>query len=169
MLKGFCRGVDLLNEWTAKIAAWLIMPLCLLVTFDVILRYVFNRPTVWAWDINVQFLGALAALSGGYTLLEKGHIGVDVFVVDLTPKKQVMVELITSLFFFVGVGVLLWQSGVAAWFSVRTKEVDYTFFAPPLYPLKVIIALGFFLLFLQGMAKFIRNLAFLVSGKEGAR
>lgn len=167
MLKDFCQIVGTLNEWTGRIAAWLVIPLTFLVTVEVILRYVLNRPTIWIWDVNVQLLGAMVALGGGYTLLHEGHIGVDVFVVGLPSRKQVIIQLFTFIFFFLGVGVLLWQGGMAAWASVKIMEVDYTFFAPPVYPLKVVMAVGFFLLFLQGVAKFIRDLIVLVSREEG--
>ena len=166
MIKKFCHSVDLLNEWTGRIAGWLVIPLCLLVTYDVGLRYIFNRPTVWAWDVNVQFLGAMVALGGGYTLLYNGHIGVDVLVANLPIKKKAVIELITSFFFFLGVIVLVWLSIVQARISVKTREVDFTYFAPPVYPLKVVIAVGFFLLFLQGIVKLIRDLTLVLSKGE---
>lgn len=158
MLMKFCDTVDNVVEWTGKMVGWLIFPLCFLVFYDVLLRYIFNRPTVWAWDINVQFLGAMVAIGGAYCLLHNGHVGVDVITTLLSRKKQIIVELVTSLFFFLGSGVLLWSGLQQAAISVKTREVDYTFFAPPLYPLKVLIAVGFFLLFLEGISKFIRNI-----------
>ena len=168
MVKKFCRIIDTLNEWAGIIASWLIIPLLLIVTYDVIMRYFFNRPTVWAWDINVQLLAVSVALGGGYTYLYSGHIGVDVFVEGLARRKKAIVDLITSIFFFLGIGVLVWESGRSAWSSVLTREVDYTFFAPPVYPLKVMIAVGFFLLFLQGITKFIRDILAVKSKEEKA-
>jgi TRAP-type mannitol/chloroaromatic compound transport system permease small subunit len=166
MLNKFCEIIDTLNERTGRIVAWLIIPLLLIVTYDVVMRYIFNRPTVWAWDINVQLLGASVALGGGYTLLYNGHIGVDVLVEGLSKRKRAIVEAITSVFFFLGVGVLLWQGSKAAWFSVQTREIDFTYFAPPVYPLKVVIAIGFLLVFLQGIAKLIRDIILIVSREE---
>lgn len=166
MLKHFCDRIEWVNEWVGRIMAWLILPLCLLVTYDVILRYIFNRPTVWAWDVNVQFLGAMVAIGGSYALISKGHIGVDVIVTGLSKRKQIIIELITSFFFFLGVITLIWIGVEQAWFSVKTKEVDFTFFAPPVYHLKVIIAIGFILLFLQGLVGLIRNIVALKAGEE---
>ncbi|MCX5822749.1 MAG: TRAP transporter small permease subunit [Deltaproteobacteria bacterium] len=158
MLIKFCDIIDKLNEWTGEMAAWLILPMCFIVTYDVILRYAFNSPTIWAWDINTQLLGAMVALGGAYALLHDGHVGVDVILVLLSRKKRIVVELVTSLFFFLGSGVLLWNGLEQAAISVKTMEVDYTYFAPPVYPLKVLIAVGFLLLFLEGISKFIRNI-----------
>jgi TRAP-type mannitol/chloroaromatic compound transport system permease small subunit len=158
MMKSFCRFIDSLNERVGKISGWLIFPLTILVTYDVTLRYVFNRPTVWAWDINIQLLGALVVLGGGYTLLHDGHIGVDALVIHLSPRWRALVDLITSAFFFFGIGVLLWKSASDAWSSLQIREVYSSVFAPPIYPFKVLMVVGILLLLLQGVAKFIRDL-----------
>jgi TRAP-type mannitol/chloroaromatic compound transport system permease small subunit len=167
MLMKFCDIFDNVIDWTGKMVGWLIVPLSFLVAYDVVLRYGFNSPTVWVWDINVQFLGAMVAIGGASALLHDGHVGVDVILVLLSRKKRIMVELVTSLFFFLGSGVLLWSGLQQAAISVKTREISETFFAPPLYPLKVLIAIGFLLLFLEGISKFIRNIVAYRQREEG--
>ncbi|KPK92600.1 MAG: hypothetical protein AMJ94_04700 [Deltaproteobacteria bacterium SM23_61] len=157
-MKSFCRFVDSLNERVGNISGWLIIPLTAVVTYDVILRYVFNRPTVWAWDINIQLLGALVVLGGGYALFHDAHIGVDALVMQLSPRRRAILDLITSAFFFFGVGVLLWKAASDAWFSLQIKELYSSVFMPPIYPFKILMVVGIFLLLLQGMAKFFRDL-----------
>ncbi len=158
MVKSFCRRIDSLNEWVGKTSGWLIIPLILLVVYDVTLRYVFNRPTVWAWDINVQLLGALVVLGGGYALLHDAHIGVDALVIHLSARRRAIVDLITSAFFFFGIGVLLWKAALDAWFSLEIRELYSSVFLPPIYPFKILMVIGILLLLLQGVAKFIRDL-----------
>jgi len=167
MVRGFCRTIDTLNEWIAKGTMWLFVPLAGIVTIDVILRYGLNRPLIWSWDINCQLLGVLVILSGGWTLLKEGHVRVDVFWARLSPRKRTMVDLITFLLFFFAIGILLWQSASAALVSVQTGERYSSYFAPPIYPLKIIIVVGVFLLLLQGVVKFIRDLLLLT--KRGGR
>jgi TRAP-type mannitol/chloroaromatic compound transport system permease small subunit len=155
MLIKFCDNVDKLNDWTGRIAAFLIFPLCFFVFYEVISRYVFSSPTIWAWDVNVQLLGVLVAIGGGYALLHDSHVGVDVLVVNRSRKTRIVIELITYVFFFITIGLFLIVGIEQAWVATKTKEVDATFFAPPVYPLKIIIAVGFLLLLLQGVSKFI--------------
>ena len=109
-VKSFCGFIDLLNEWAGKIFGWLIVPMIILVVYDVILRYIFNNPTIWSWDINVQLLGALVVFSGGYVLLHGAHVGVDALVIHLSSRGRAIVDLITSMFFFFSFGVLLWTA-----------------------------------------------------------
>jgi len=135
-MKSFCCFIDSLNEWVGKMASWLIIPLTAVVTYDVILRYVFNRPTIWSWDINIQLLGALVVLGGGYAFLHDSHIGVDALVIHLSARRRAIVELITSAFFFFGIGVLLWKAALDAWFSLEIREFTPAFFHPPYIPLK---------------------------------
>lgn len=61
---GFLRVVDTFNTWLGRIGGWLFLPLTVIIFLDVVLRYIFNSPTIWAWDVNVQLMGALVALGG---------------------------------------------------------------------------------------------------------
>lgn len=167
MLKIFCHRIDLLNEWVGKYSSWLVIPLTSVILLDVILRYVFNSPTIWAWDVGVQLLGAIAILGGGYAFLYGAHIGIDVLVERLSPRRRTIVEIITYLFFLFSVGILLWKTTSAAWTSALSREVFHSFFMPPIYPLKIVMAFGIFLLFLQGLAKFLRLLSTISSSKAG--
>lgn len=164
MIRGFCRTIDTLNEWVAKCVSFLFIPLAGIVAIDVTLRFVFNQPLIWSWDINSQLLCVLVILSGGWTLLKEGHVRVDVLWARLSPRKKAIVDLITFLLFFFSIGVLLWQAASAALVSVQTGERYSSYFAPPIYPLKIIIVLGVFLLLLQGIVKFIRDLLLLTKG-----
>jgi TRAP-type mannitol/chloroaromatic compound transport system permease small subunit len=53
-----------------------------------------------------------------------------------------------------------------AWESLLLGETEPTSFAPPVYPIKMMIPLGAFLILLQGLAKFIRDLTLVITGKE---
>ena len=167
MIKSFCNRVDRVNEWVGKYVSWLVIPLTVVVTYDVILRYIFDSPTIWAWDIAVQILATIAILGGGNALLVGAHIGIDVLVERLSPRKRAIIGLITYVFFFFSVGILLWKTAVGAWASALIGERSYSFAAPPVYPLKIVMAVGVALLFLQGIANFIRLLSTVSSSKTG--
>jgi len=137
-----------------------------LISFDVVMRYVLDRPTIWAWDLNIQFLAVMTVVGAGYTHLHKSHIGVDILVSSCTPRTRAIIDLITSVFFFLGVVMLLWKGAGQVLMSVRTLEISESYWAPPVWPLKILIIIGIFLLLLQGIAKFIRDLTTAISRKE---
>jgi len=164
--EAFCQRIDAINRWTGFIAGMLLIPLVILVMTEVILRYFFSSPTIWAWDINVQLAAVIAILAGGYGLLYGNHVSVDVITSHLTPRTRARVDVATSTIFFFIMITLTWVAISAAGFSVSTRELYTSLFNPPLYPLRIVVAISLFLLFIQGIAKFIRDLVIATSPKS---
>jgi TRAP-type mannitol/chloroaromatic compound transport system permease small subunit len=155
--KSWLNWIDVINEWVGRVVSFLIVAMTVITVIEVILRYVFNRPTLWAWDINTMILGAFTVLTGGYVLLKEGHVAMDVIVLKLSLRIRAIIALVTSLLFFLSITLFVWQSGIAAWESFVMREQLNSNWNPPIYPLKLLWPIGAFLLLLQGVAKFIRH------------
>ncbi len=158
ILDRFLAIVDATNTWVGKGVSLTIPLIMLIVSFEVIMRYVFRAPTIWAWDINVQLFAALVFLGGGYTLLEKGHVSIDIFYDRLSVRKKAVLDLVTAPVFFIFFIVLVWELGSMTLDSIEEREVLSTILAPPIYPLKIVVTIGTFFFLMQGVAKFIRDL-----------
>jgi len=152
-----------------RIAGWLLIPLSFLVVFDVILRYVLNMPTIWVWDVGVQIQAAIVVLGGGYALLHKGHVSVDILIGKLSTRKRAALDTIMYLFLVGSVAVLLWRLSISAQYALSIKEHWTSTWAPVVYPLKVLIVVGVGALLLQAIAGWIRSILILVRGDEVAR
>jgi TRAP-type mannitol/chloroaromatic compound transport system permease small subunit len=155
-LKRILYYVDTTNEWVGRIACYGIALMMVIATIEVTARYLFNQPTIWAWDVNRQLLIACVMLGGGYTLLHQMHVKMDVVYRLLSARKQAILDIITFPFFFSFIGVLLWQGGIMAWSSLVTREVANTFWGPPLYPIRMAVPIGAFLILIEGLAVFTR-------------
>ncbi len=59
------QTIDNMNEWVGRIASFGYVAILLIQVMEVILRYVFNSPTIWAWDINAQLFMGVSILGGG--------------------------------------------------------------------------------------------------------
>jgi len=134
--------------------------------YEVVMRYFFLRPTVWVWEMNGLLLSSYVALGGGYALLTNTHVKVDILYSKFSYRTKAIMDLFTSSFLFLFLGVLLWQTSKMSLQSVGHLELSNTLFAPPVYPFKVILAVGIFLFLLQGVSFFIRNLYIAFTGKE---
>lgn len=162
----FIRIVDKTNLWIGKAVSFLLIPLTLITAYEVVMRYLVKRPTIWSWDLNIQLFAAIIMLGGGYTLLQKGHVAVDVLVINIEPKKRAILDLITSLFFFLGIIVLILGGWEIAWMSLKAKETMPTIWAPPYYTMKLLVPVGAFLVFIQGIAEFFKKFIIVFSKKE---
>jgi TRAP-type mannitol/chloroaromatic compound transport system permease small subunit len=162
MVDRFCRGIDTLNEWVGKIFSWLIIPLTVLITAEVVLRYIFNKPTIWTLDVNIQLLATLSVMGAGYVLLHNGHIRMDMIVLNISKRKRALLEITTGLLFLFVIGIIVWKTSTSAWQSLRIRETSSSVFHPPVYPIRFVMAIGVVLLLLQGITKFIRDIRILL-------
>lgn len=157
--------VDQLNEWIGRILSLMIFIMFILVLSEVVRRYFLNAPTVWSNELTQLIFGAYIILSGGHILKFNGHVNVDIFYSRLAPKSRAVLDIITYGVFVLFCGMLLIYGGQLAWESVSTLEHSQSAWNPPLYPFKLMIPVGAFLLLLQGTAKLIRDIM-IVSGKS---
>jgi len=167
-MKGFLKAIDQINEQTGKLVSYLIIFLVAVILYEILARYLFNSPTIWAHEISQMIYGAYVILLGGYVLKRGGHVNVDILYGRFRPRTRAIIDLFTWLLFFYFCGLLLWKGGEMAWDSFIVRETEPTSFAPPVYPIKMTIPLGALLILLQGLTKFIQDLTLVISGKEEA-
>lgn len=142
-------------------SAILIFLMMVLTFSEVILRNILNKPTTWTFIINQFLLLGISALGGGYALLYDSHVRADFIYSKFNIRKKAYINIITSLLFFLFVGVMLFQTTKAALWSISIKERSPTIFPIPIYPIKMIVSLGFFIILIGGIIKFIENIIIL--------
>lgn len=151
--------IDLISEWTGKFCAFLVVLLSFIVGCEVIARYFFDRPTLWASETSAMVFGAYVVLGGAYTLSIKGHVKMDIVYQQLSFRKKAFTDIITFCFFALFCVVLVWKGWDRAWHALVNMERSGSLWNPLIFPIKMVLPIGAFLLLLQGIAKFIRDMA----------
>lgn len=150
--------IERINTWTAVVSSWSLLAMTLIVAFEVASRYVFNSPTIWAWDINVQLMLLLLMMGISEAYKRDAHVRVDVVTGLLSERHNAWLNvLMAPVFFFVTV-VLVVTCWLYFFDSYDRGEQASTLFAPPLWPIKFFMPLGSVLLLLQGLVNLIRDL-----------
>lgn len=80
-----------------KAASWLIIPLVVALAYEVVSRYIFNRPTIWAYDMTYMLAGSLFMLGTAYALHRGSHVRVDFLLGSLRPRWQAMLDIVLYL------------------------------------------------------------------------
>lgn len=159
--------IDTLSVFMGKLFSYLILPIMLLEAVEVVLRYVFNSPTDWSWELATHLSGAMFIMGAGWVLKDDKHVRTDIIYAKLSKKGQALIDLFFfTLIFFSFCGVLTFKSWTKAIYSANIFERTFSMWGPPLFPLKLIIATGFTILLLQGFAKWSRDLHFIITGRE---
>lgn len=153
--------IDAVSAWSGRTIRWLGLLLSAAVIYEVVARYAFNRPTIWAFDVAMMLTSTLCLLPAAYLLKENAHIRVDVLLLMFPVRVQQAIECIFYLvFFFPFTLVMVWYGGRATRFAWMASEISNTSqWGEPIAWWKGVIPLAFFLLFLQGIAGFARLLA----------
>ncbi len=137
-----------------------------IVSYEVSMRYLFHRPTLWASEAMIFCCGFVYVLGAAWTLLENRHVKIDIVWEKLSPRGRRLLNVITFIFFLLYMVLMLREGSRFALDSFELRETSGSPWDPPVYPLKVAFVVGIVMLILQGTSKFIRDLYFVIKGKE---
>jgi TRAP-type mannitol/chloroaromatic compound transport system permease small subunit len=151
------RVIDAINEGIGRIVVILAAVFAVIIIYDVVLRYAFNAPTRWAFDLSKQLYGFYFVLLGGYALKHQAHVRVDLLLERMPAGVQRVVELLGyAVFFFPFTWIFLTRSYEFAARSWAQGETTYGAVALPVYPLKAALCLAAGLLLIQGVAEVLK-------------
>jgi TRAP-type mannitol/chloroaromatic compound transport system permease small subunit len=165
--KKIVASLEKISELSGKFISWLNFILILSLVYEVVCRFVFNRPTFWSYDISYMIGGTAFAIGAAWALKNQTHVRVDIFYTRLSIKNRALVDIICSLLLFFPLVFMTMHVAIkAAAFSWAMGERTISgYWNPPLYPLKTVIPITYALLLIQGLAEFIRNI-FRLKGAE---
>lgn len=165
-MKLFLKVVDGLNARVGKMTAFIMLPTLFCICFEIVSRYVFIMPTVWASELMIYFCAILYILGAAWTLQVGRHVKIDMVWGKVSQRGRRILDIFTFPFFALYMVLLIWVGFEFAKESIALRETSGTPWDPPIYPIKTIFVVGAVMLFLQGLAKLIRDIHFLVTGKE---
>ena len=166
VLRRLVNGIDVLSKGTGRVVSYFVPIMMLILLYEVVLRYVFNNPTNFAHELTLYMFGSYFMLLGGYALYSRAHIAMDLLYGRWSPRTKAIVDLFTYLLFFFFLGTLFWVAGEWALKSAMRLDISRTAWHPPIWPFKMMLPVGVFLILLAGVAKFIRDLNMAIRGKE---
>jgi len=154
------HAIDRIALWSGWVVSWLIVPMVLALVYEVVARYLFNAPTVWAYDVTFITYGTFFMLGSAYCLQRGGHIRTDSYYGQWSPRRQGMVDTICYLlFFFPPLIIFLWVTWDYFWVSFLRDERSVTSpWLPRIWPLKGAMPLACVLLIVQGVAELLRSI-----------
>jgi TRAP-type mannitol/chloroaromatic compound transport system permease small subunit len=157
-LNRFMEVMSVLDEKIAELSGWVVVVMMLTISYDVVMRYFFNAPTTWSFEINRYMLIMVVFLGSGWTLPAGGHVSVDIATEMFSHRKQQVLIIFSHViaggyalvFFIESVAFTLdaWENGV------RSTE----YLAWPLWPIRFFLVIGAGMLFLECIFKIIRTL-----------
>ena len=161
--------IDRFNTAIGRAASWCALAIVLIGFAVVLLRYVLGLGSIWLQESILYAHAALFLLAAAWTLREGGHVRVDVFYAQATPRAKAWVDLCGALFlllpFALAIIVLALPYVQRSWATLeRSRETSGL---PLVFLLKTLIPLFALLLALQGVAQAIRAVCVLIPPPKG--
>ncbi|CCK79715.1 MULTISPECIES: TRAP transporter small permease subunit [Desulfobacula] len=158
--KGLTRimdGIASFDEKLAEIAGWIVVLMMLTISYDVVMRYAFNSPTTWSFEVNRYMLIMVVFIGAAWTLPAGGHVTVDIATERIPERKRIVLDIITSFMAGTYVLIFLIQSVVFTYDALEHNVRSTEYLAWPLWPIRAFLVVGAALLFLEYILRIVRN------------
>ena len=141
-----------INNLCVSLASLIVLFISFSIFVDVILRYFFNRPSIWVTEVSGYLFMYIIFLGTAYALQEDFHINVNFVLNEFKYPMRRIINLIASVFSMAFCLVLLWQTSIMTWSAFKGAWVSPTLLSLPyvyIYPSMVFGSLMLFVTFLM--------------------
>ena len=156
------RLIDALTEYIGKSALWLVLVVVLISAGNAVMRYTIDYSSNSLLEIQWFLFGLIFFSCSGYTLLRNEHIRIDVLSSKCSKRTQTWIDIFGLLFFLmpmaIGVMILSWPVFILAF---ESGEMSNSAGGLIVWPARLMVPGGFFLLILQGVSELIKRAGFL--------
>ena len=167
-LLSLSRFIDTLNEKIGNGISWALLISVLICTGNAIVRYAFNMSSNAWLEIQWYLFSAIFLLATSYTLRRNEHVRIDVITAHFSKRTQVWIDILGFLLFLLPITlIILYYAVPYAALSIQSQEMSSNAGGLIVWPAKLLIPIGFFLLALQGISEIIKRIGYL-QGKVDA-
>lgn len=158
-IRSFVRWVDAINYRVGRVAMYLLFVMGAMLLYSTLSRVLFGVPVNWVLEMSQFMLSAYYLLGGAYALQMDQHVRMDLFYSRLDARRRAMTDAFTILFvvFYL---VVLFGGGISSTnYAIQYNQKNYSAWSPVLWPIKVVMTVGVFLMLLQAVSTFFKDLA----------
>ena len=157
--KIFVRYVEAVNKVVGKFSMYLVFGMIGVLLFESISRTIFDKPHIWVVEVAQFTMAAYYLLGGGYSMILKGHVRMDLLYGRWSGKTKATVDLFTGLFLIFYLVFLLVGAYSSIEYAVMYGQRNRSAWAPLMAPIKIIMGTGILLMLLQAIATWFKDLA----------
>jgi TRAP-type mannitol/chloroaromatic compound transport system permease small subunit len=154
----FVRLVDRINYGVGRFAMYLLFVLMAILMWSSISKALFT-PSLWTLEMAQFLMVAYYVLGGPYTMQAGGHVRMDLFYARQSDRGRALWDAFTVFALIIYLAVLIWGAVDSTIYSLAYNERSPTAWRPYLWPIKLVMLVGFTLMLLQALSSLIRDIA----------
>jgi TRAP-type mannitol/chloroaromatic compound transport system permease small subunit len=158
-IKAYVRAVDAVNRVVGRLVMYMIFVMMGILLLSSTSRAFFGVSYIWIVEMSQFLLAAYYLLGGAYSLQLDTHVRMDLLYSRWSPRRRAFTDTFTA-FFLIFYLVFLLLGGISSTeYAITYDQRNYSSWAPPLAPIKIIMTIGIALMLLQAIAVFFKDLA----------
>jgi TRAP-type mannitol/chloroaromatic compound transport system permease small subunit len=158
-VRTYVKYADAVSRVVGKFAMYLIFAMMGILMYAVISRAVFNAPVIWAVEMAQMTMAAYYLLGGGYSMQLGSHVRMDLLYGTWSVKRKAFTDSITAMCLIFYLVILVYGGISSTHYALEYNQKNYSVWAPPMAPIKMVMTFGIFLMLLQAIAIFFKDLA----------
>ena len=155
----YVRVVDYLSTRFGRIAMYLIFLMIGTLLLDAVTRNMLNIPLFWCVELAQFTLAAYYIMGGPYSMQLESHVRMDLLYDRLSERNKARMDSFTAIFLVVYLIALLIGCLSSTIYSIETNQRLFSMWNPSVVPIKLIMLFGIFLMLLQALSTFFKDLA----------
>jgi TRAP-type mannitol/chloroaromatic compound transport system permease small subunit len=164
-IKAFVHFVDRVNTVVGRFSMYLVFMMIGILLYEPVARNLFDQSCIWAVEMAQFTMAAYYLLGGGYSMILRGHVRMDLLYGRWSDKKKAKMDAVTGLFLIFYLIFLLYGAYSSTEYAVMYGQKNRSAWAPYMAPIKIIMSIGVFLMLLQAIATFFKDIA-KIKGEE---
>ncbi|MAM89725.1 TRAP transporter small permease subunit [Allohahella sp. A8] len=158
VIRGYVRVVDAVNYRIGRIMMYGIFVMVGILLWSSISK-TFFLPSLWTLEAAQFAMVAYYIMGGPYSLQLGSNVRMDLFYGEWSAKKKAWVDAFTVFVLVFYLGVLLYGAIESTSYSLEYGVRSRTAWRPYMWPIKVVMCIGFFLMLLQAISEFFKDIA----------
>jgi len=154
----YMRTVDAVNRRIGRVVMYGIFVMMAILLWSSFSKQ-FLHPSLWTLEMAQFAMVAYYLLGGPYSMQTGDHVRMDLFYAEWSPTTKAWVDSFTCLFLLFYLFVLFYGAVSSSVYAIEFGERAHSVWRPYMWPIKVIAAVGIFLMLLQATAELIRDIA----------
>lgn len=154
----YVRYVDAVNRAVGRFAMYMIFAMLGVLLYSSFTK-TFTLPSLWTLEMAQFLMAAYYVLGGPYSMQMGDHVRMDLLYGRLSPRRMAFADTLTSVFLITYLALLLYGGYSSTEYAIQYKETSYSSWSPYMAPIKVVMTFGIFLMLLQAVAFFFKDLA----------
>lgn len=154
--------IDSITELVGKSIIWLVLIVTLISSFNAVMRFTINYSSNAFLEIQWYLFAMIFLFGAGYTLKKNEHVRIDLIASKFSARGQTWIDIFGIIFFLMPMAIaIMWMSWPIFLLALQNNEQSSNAGGLVVWPARLMVPVGFFLLIMQGVSELIKRIGFL--------